>query len=81
MATAVVVLGMVGYFAGVTQAPLTTVVIVMEMINNQKLVLPMLLVALLAKGISVIFNRKPMYHALADKFLKSWQETHPKHKE
>ena len=81
VATAVVVLGMVGYFAGVTQAPLTTVVIVMEMMNNQNLVLPMLLVALIAKGVAVIFNRKPIYHALAEKFLERWQETHPNHKE
>ena len=39
---AVVLLSMVGYFAGVVQAPITTFLIVMEMTDNHEMVLPLM---------------------------------------
>lgn len=62
---ALAMLGMVGYFAGVVQAPLTAFVIVMEMTNEVHLVVPMLATALLGAGISRVLAPEPLYHALS----------------
>lgn len=65
----VIVLGMVAYFSGVTQAPLTTFIIVMEMTDNHSIVLPLMATALIAHGISRIVCHEPLYKALAERFL------------
>ncbi|MGE0383312.1 MAG: chloride channel protein [Gammaproteobacteria bacterium] len=63
------VLGMVGYFSGVTQAPLTGAVVVMEMVDDHALVLPLLATAFLAMGVSRLICPVPLYKALANAFL------------
>lgn len=68
-AGAVVVLGMVAYFAGVVQAPVTAFVIVIEMTDNHDMILPLMAASLLAAGVSRIVCRRPLYKALADQFL------------
>ena len=70
-AAAVVLLGMVGYFSGVVQTPITAFVIVMEMTDNQDMVLAMMATALLASGTSKLVCRKPVYNALAENFLRA----------
>ncbi|WP_029006026.1 chloride channel protein [Azorhizobium doebereinerae] len=62
---ALAMLGMVGYFAGVVQAPLTAFVIVMEMTNEVHLVVPLLATALLGAGVSRLLAPEPLYHALS----------------
>jgi H+/Cl- antiporter ClcA len=66
-----VILGMVGYFAGVVQSPLTAFIIVMEMINDQEMLLALILTAFIANGVSHLVCPKPIYHALSQAFLKS----------
>jgi H+/Cl- antiporter ClcA len=66
----VTVLGMVAYFSGVTQAPLTAFVIVMEMTDNHSIVLPLMATALIAHGISRIICHEPLYKALAERFMR-----------
>jgi H+/Cl- antiporter ClcA len=66
---AVVLLGMVAYFAAVVQAPLTATVIVMEMTDNQDLTVPLLATAFLAYGMSRLVGRRALYGALAQRFL------------
>lgn len=68
-AATVIVLGMVAYFSGVTQAPLTTFIIVMEMTDNHDLVLPLMATALIAHGVSRIVCQEPLYKAMAERFL------------
>ena len=67
-AGALVLLGMVAYFAGVVQAPLTATVIVMEMTNNQGLTVPLMAAALIAMQTSRLVCRKPLYATLAKRF-------------
>ena len=64
-----VVLGMAGYFTGVTQSPLTGAVIVMEMVDDHALILPMLATAFLALGVSRLICKTPIYRALAASFM------------
>lgn len=69
-AGAVIVLGMVAYFAGVVQAPITAFVIVMEMTDNHDMLLPLMASSIIASVTSRLVCRKPLYKALADKFLQ-----------
>jgi H+/Cl- antiporter ClcA len=66
---AVVLLGMVAYFSGVVQAPITATIIVMEMTDNQNLTVPLLAASFLAFGVSRLVCRRPIYGALARRFL------------
>jgi H+/Cl- antiporter ClcA len=64
-------LGMVGFFSGAIQAPLTAVIIVMEMTDEHILIIPFMVTAFLARGIGKQFMPIPLYRFLADKNRKS----------
>ena len=61
------ILGMCGFLAGVTQAPLTSFVIVMEMTSEHAMVLPLMLTAAIAVALSKMIS-PPLYQALADRY-------------
>jgi H+/Cl- antiporter ClcA len=67
--SAIVLLGMCAYLTGVTQAPLTSAVICMELTANNDLMLPVLAVALIARGSSALLCHTPIYKALALRLL------------
>jgi H+/Cl- antiporter ClcA len=62
-----IALGMVGYLAAVTQSPITSFVIVIEMINGHALVISLMATALIASQVSKLFA-PPLYEALAQKY-------------
>ncbi len=66
-----VLLGMVGYFAGVVQSPLTAFVIVMEMTNDQDMLLALITTSFIAYGVSHLVCPQPIYHALSHAFLSA----------
>lgn len=70
-AGAAIILGMVAYFAGVTQAPITAFVIVMEMTNNHEMILPLMATAFIAKVCSRLVCPTPIFQTMAAKFLKA----------
>ena len=74
-AGAMVLLGMVGYFAGAVQAPITAAVIVMEMTSNHGMMIPLMATAMLAFGVSRLICRRPLYGALARRFLAAQERT------
>ena len=61
------ILGMCGYLAGVTQAPLTSFVIVMEMTTQHAMVLPLMITAAVATTISKLLS-PPLYQTLANRY-------------
>lgn len=69
-AGAVIMLGMVAYFAGVTQAPITAFVIVMEMIDNHEMLLPLMAAAFIAKVCSRLVCPTPLFHTMAKNFIQ-----------
>lgn len=75
-AQALVVLGMVAYFAGVVQAPITAFVIVAEMTNDHALVVPLMLTSLIAYAASRLVCREGVYHALAHNFVRTETPSH-----
>jgi H+/Cl- antiporter ClcA len=66
---AMILLGMTAYFSGVVQAPITATVIVMEMTANQSLTIPLMATAFLSFAVSRLICRRPLYSALAQRFL------------
>jgi H+/Cl- antiporter ClcA len=68
-AAAIVILGMVGYFTGVVQTPITAFVIVMEMTDNHDLLLPLMATAFIAYVTSRLVCPTPIYRVLALGFL------------
>jgi H+/Cl- antiporter ClcA len=67
---AIMLLGMVSYFAGVVQAPITAFVIVTEMTDNHAMVVPLMAAALIAHATSRLICEEGIYHALAKSFIE-----------
>lgn len=63
---ALIALCMTGYLAAVTQSPITSFVIVMEMTNGSSMVIPMIATAFISARFAALFT-PPLYHALAEK--------------
>ncbi len=64
-----VLLGMCAYLTGVTQAPLTSAVISLELTDTSAMLLPILATVLLARGVSGLVCRVPIYRGLAEQLL------------
>lgn len=67
-AGAVVLLGMVAYFAGVVRAPLTSVIIIAETTGSRGLMMPLLAAALIAEFVASLVCRERLYHGLAQRY-------------
>ena len=63
-----IALAMVGYLAAVTQSPITSFVIVMEMIDGHALVISLMATALIASRVSRLFA-PPLYESLAERYM------------
>lgn len=63
-AATLIALGMAGFLAAATQAPLTSFIIVMEMVDGHAMVLSLMACALIANGVSKMLSR-PLYSTLA----------------
>lgn len=63
-ASTLMALGMVGFLAAVTQAPLTAFIIVMEMVDGHAMVLTLMACALVASAVSRVLS-PPLYGALS----------------
>lgn len=82
-AGATIILGMVAYFAGVTQAPITAFVIVMEMTDNHEMILPLMAAAFIAKACSRLVCPTTLFLTLAQNFVGchlSSESVHDSHK-
>lgn len=69
-----VLLGMVGYFSGVVQAPITAFVIVTEMTNDHAMVIPLMAASVIGYAASRLVCHDGVYHALAKNFLRDAHE-------
>jgi H+/Cl- antiporter ClcA len=74
---AIMLLGMVSYFAGVVQAPITAFVIVTEMTDNHAMVVPLMAAAWIAHASSRLICKEGVYHALAKGFVERATATTP----
>jgi len=67
--SAVVLLVMAAYLAGVTRAPLTSFIIMMEMTDTHHMLMPLMATTLIASTASKAVCPRPLYHALATRML------------
>ena len=67
--SALAIIGMVAYLAGVLQTPITSFVIVSEMTQDHAMVIPLMVAALIATAVSRLVNPHGLYHALAEAFV------------
>lgn len=68
---AIILCTMAAYFAAVVQTPLTAVIIIMEMTNNQDMLLPILASTFIGSNISRVISKQPLYEAMAERFLSN----------
>jgi len=66
----IILMGMVAYFAGVTQAPITAAIIVLEVTGKTVMPAPLIAVAVLAAGGARVFCPVSLYHALAKDYAR-----------
>jgi CIC family chloride channel protein len=62
--------GMAAYFTAIVRAPLTGIVLVVEMTGNYALVLPLLASCLTAYGVADLLRDRPVYEALLERDLQ-----------
>jgi H+/Cl- antiporter ClcA len=63
------ILGMAAYFAGVTQAPMTAIVIIIEMTGGHDIIVPVMAAAMLGYGTARVITPEPLYAALSRPFI------------
>jgi CIC family chloride channel protein len=68
------VVGMAAYFSAIVRAPLTGIVLVVEMTGNYALVLPLLAACLTAYGLADFLGDRPVYEALLERDLIRGEE-------
>ena len=72
-------MGMAGFLAAVTQAPLTAFIIVMEMVDGHSMVLSLMAAAMRASLVSRMISR-PLYDTLAEHMVgRAIGSTEPVH--
>ncbi len=69
---AVVMLGMVAYFAGVVQAPITAFAIVAEMTADHNMIVPLMASSVIASTVSKLICPEGVYHILARNYLRQF---------
>jgi CIC family chloride channel protein len=67
--------GMAAYFTGIVRAPLTGIVLIVEMTGNYALMLPLLVSCLTAHAVADALGDRPVYEALLERDLLRSQET------
>ncbi len=64
------VLGMAGCFSAIVRAPITGIILILEMTNEYYLLLPLMIVSIMSYSIPEFFKEPPIYEALLDRDLK-----------
>lgn len=68
--SAIVLLVMAAYLAGVTRAPVTSFIICMEMTNSHQMLLPLMAASVVASQTSKFISPTPLYHKLSELFTE-----------
>lgn len=68
------VVGMAAYFTAIVRAPLTGIVLIVEMTGSYSLMLPLLVTCFCAYGVADLLGDKPVYEALLERDLLRSQD-------
>lgn len=76
--TNVVILGgMVAFLTGITRAPFTSAIIVLEMTDRHSLIFHLMLAGMVSSLISVMVSKKSLYDLLKNSYLEEIRSSHP----
>lgn len=76
--TNVVILGgMVAFLTGITRAPFTSAIIVLEMTDRHSLIFHLMLAGMVSSLISVMVSKKSLYDLLKNSYLEEIRSAHP----
>lgn len=64
-----VLLGMISFLSGVTRAPFTSFVLVLEMTDRHSAIFPMMFVAILSAKVARVINSHSLYELICEKYL------------
>jgi CIC family chloride channel protein len=73
----VAVVGMAAYFTAIVRAPLTGVVLIIEMTGNYAQMLPLLVACFCAYAVAEYLRSLPIYEALLERDLRRGVDSHP----
>jgi CIC family chloride channel protein len=73
-AAAFAVVGMAAFLTAVVRAPLTGIILVTEMTDNSRLLLPMLAACFSAMAVATMLREPPIYDALKERTLALWRK-------
>ena len=76
-ANLMVLLGMIGFLTGVTRAPFTSFVLVLEMTDHHSAIFPMMLAALLASAVAKAIDANSFYEHMKGYFLDTPSRERP----
>ena len=76
-----ILLGMLAYFSGVLQSPITAFVIIMEMTDNHDVLLALMATSIIAHGTSRIVCPVPIYRAMALQIIEFQKKIAPQKKD
>ena len=63
---ALAAVGMAAFFAGVVRAPLTGILLIVEMTGSAAMLLPMVIASFAAVAIPMVLRQKPIYESLGE---------------
>jgi H+/Cl- antiporter ClcA len=66
--------GMVGFLTGVTRAPFTSAILVLEMTDRHSVIFHLMIAALLSNIAAIIIDKHPLYEQLKDDYVKDLLE-------
>jgi H+/Cl- antiporter ClcA len=67
----IIIVCMIGFMSGVTHAPFTSFILVLEMTDRHTAVFPMMLAAVIALAVSRSFDRKSLYEHLTENYVNA----------
>lgn len=65
-----IIMGMAGYFAAISKAPFTAILLITEMVGTLSHLLGLAVVSLIAYGVLDMLNGKPVYYSMLQQLLK-----------
>lgn len=68
-------IGMIAFLTGVTRAPFTAFILVLEMTDRHSAIIPMMISAVLAHNLSKIINPKSIYELLKENYVPEVKES------
>jgi H+/Cl- antiporter ClcA len=71
----VILLGMIAFLTGVTRAPFTSFVLVLEMTDRHTVIFPMMLSAVAASAISKLVDSHSFYEEMKERYLHSLEKS------